>query len=209
MEIDETKLPESLFVTGEDGKKTLDLTRIKSQADVDAVLQAKEHVKTDFNAFKEKFKNVDINKYNSLISNELEQNKDILANPVYKNLEGQYNTLKGQMTELQQQIEKRNQDIFDSELKDSFRKIKGIQETAIDDVLFRAKQAGFTKTEKGILDKNGITIDSFAESLKSSAPHLFKKAVGANDSERLQNLASAVKNNSLTDVLKSCPTITK
>lgn len=204
--IDETQLPQTLFVTDENGEKKLDYSKIKTQADVDAVLTSKNHVKDEFNAFKQKFKNVDVNKYNSLLANELEQNKDILANPVYKNLQGKYGELQTQLQGLQKEILRRDQQIADSELKQQIRSFKGVEPTAVDDILYRLKTSGVTKTERGFLNSDGLNVETLLSKLQTQAPHLFKRTVGLRDEEKFKNMQEAYKNNSLKDVLANCPT---
>lgn len=205
MEIDETKLPQDLFVIDQEGKKTLDFSKIKTIQDVQNALNAKEHVKNELNTLKEKYKGVDLDKYNSLLAAELENNKDVLNNPVYKNLETQYNNLQTQLQSLQNEMKKRDEDIFKAELKDKIRSFKGVEVSAVDDILYRMTNAGFTKTEKGILSKEGQNVESYLENLKNDAPHLFKRTIGIRDQQRVERLQSATKNNSLLDVLKNCP----
>lgn len=206
--IDETKLPENLFVTGEDGTKTLDYSKIKTQADVDAVLTSKNHVKDQLNAFKQKYKGVDLAKYNDLLANELEANRDILANPVYKNLQGKYGELQNQLQGLQKEIQRRDQQIADSELKQQIRSFKGVEPTAVDDILYRLKSSGVSKTERGFLGTDGNNVETLLSKLQTQAPHLFKRTVGLRDEEKYNNRQQAFKNNSLRDVLANCPTKT-
>ena len=160
IEIDETKLPDGLLVEV-DGKKTIDFAKIKTQTDVDNVLNSKNHVKNELNNLKEKFKDVDIERYQALLAAELDQNKDVLKNPLYLNLENKFNALTQQYQGLQAEITKRDEAIIDNELKDFLRANKELQTSAIDDIFNRCKLAGFKKTEKGFLDGSGKTVDSF------------------------------------------------
>lgn len=200
IEIDETKLPAGLLVEV-DGKPTLDFSKIKTQSDVDNVLNSKNHVKTELNQLKEKYKDIDIDRYQALIAAELDQNKDILKNPLYLNMENKYNALNQQYTALQAEITKRDEAIIDNELKDILRSNKEIQASAIDDIFNRCKLAGFKKTEAGFLDGEGKTIDSFIESLKGNAKHLFKQTSSTHfNTEAIKN---SLKNNDLANIFAS------
>lgn len=194
IEIDETKLPEGLLVEV-DGKKTLDFSKIKTQSDVDNVLNSKQHVKTELNQLKEKFKDVDLERYQALLAAELDQNKDVLKNPLYLNLENKFNTLTQNFNDLQKEITKRDQAIVDNELKDLLRNNKELQVSAIDDIFNRIKLAGFTKTEKGFLDQEGKGVESFVESLKTTAPHLFKQT--SSSKYNVEAVKNGLKNNDL------------
>ena len=200
IEIDETKLPEGLLVEV-DGKKTLDFTKIKTQSDVDNVLNSKNHVKNELNELKNKFKDVDLDRYQALVAAELDQNKDVLKNPLYLNMENKFNTLSQQYTELQAEITKRDEAIIDNELKDFLRSNKEVQSSAIDDIFNRCKLAGFKKTEKGFLDTTGKTVDSFVEGLKNTAPHLFKNT--ATKQYNMEAVKNGLKNNNLQDIFAS------
>lgn len=200
IEIDETKLPAELLVEV-DGKKTIDFAKIKTQSDVDNVLNSKNHVKSELNSLKEKFKDVDIERYQALLAAELDQNKDILKNPLYLNLENKFNALTQQYQGLQSEITKRDEAIVDNELKDFLRANKELQISAIDDIFNRCKLAGFKKTEKGFLDAAGKTVDSFVDGLKTSAPHLFKQTNSAQfNTEAIKN---GLKNNDLQSIFAS------
>lgn len=194
IEIDETKLPKELLVEV-DGKQTLDLTKIKTQSDVDNVLNSKNHVKTELNQLKEKYKDVDLERYKSLLAAELDQNKDVLKNPLYLNLENKFNLLNQQYQTLEKELSDRDKAIIDNEMKEILRNNKEIQLTAVDDIFNRCKLAGFTKTEKGFLDANGKSIESFVDGLKSSASHLFKRT--SNSQFNAEALKSGLKNNDL------------
>lgn len=148
IEIDETKLPEGLLVEV-DGKKTLDFTKIKTQSDVDNVLNSKNHVKNELNSLKEKFKDVDLDRYQALLAAELDQNKDVLKNPLYLNMENKFNALTTQYAELQAELTKRDAAIIENELKDILRANKEIQTSAIDDIFNRCKIAGFKRQKQG------------------------------------------------------------
>lgn len=200
IEIDETKLPAELLVEV-DGKKTLDFTKIKTQSDVENVLNSKSHVKNELNSLKEKYKDVDLDRYQALIAAELDQNKDVLKNPLYLNMENKFNTLTQQYTALQAEITKRDEAIIDNELKDFLRSNKELQSSAIDDIFNRCKLAGFKKTEKGFLDAAGKTVDSFVDGLKTSAPHLFKNT--ANKQYNLEAVKNNLKNNDLNALFSS------
>lgn len=200
IEIDETKLPEGLLVEV-DGKKTLDFTKIKTQSDVDNVLNSKQHVKDELNNLKNKYKDVDLERYQTLIAAELDQNKDVLKNPLYLNLENKFNSLTNEFQTLQAEISKRDQAIIDNELKDLLRNNKELQTSAIDDIFNRCKLAGFNKTEKGFLDAAGKTVDSFVDGLKSSAPHLFKHT--ASKQFNTEALKNSLKNNDLQSIFAS------
>lgn len=195
VEIDESNLNDDVksLIEEKDGKNVLDVSKIKSQADIDRILQSKRHVDEELTSLKNKYKNVDVDQYNSLLSNQLEQNKDVLNNPVYKNLENKFNTLTEQYNNLNNELEKRNQAIIDGELKDIIRANKEIQPTAVDDIFYRIKVAGFSKTEKGFLSKDGKTVDAFIDDMKSTAKHLFKYTPSSKFNQ--ENLNNALKNN--------------
>ena len=197
IEIDETKLPEGLLVEV-DGKKTLDFTKIKTQTDVDNVLNSKNHVKNELNNLKEKFKDVDLDRYQALLAAELDQNKDVLKNPLYLNMENKFNALTTQYAELQAELSKRDAAIVENELKDILRANKEIQTSAIDDIFNRCKIAGFKKTEAGFLDPQGKTIETFIDSLKTNAQHLFKNT--ATKQYNQEAVKNSLKNNNLQDI---------
>lgn len=197
IEIDESLLPAELFIEV-DGKKTIDYTKIKTQLDVDNVLNSKNHVKNELNVLKEKYKDVDLERYKALIAAELDQNKDVLKNPLYLNLETKLGSLTSQYQELQNELLKRDQELIDAELKDSLRSNKEFQASAIDDIFNRCKLSGFKKTEKGFLNSAGKSLESFVEELKTSAPHLFKQTSGSQfNSEIIKN---GLKNNNLQSI---------
>lgn len=200
IEIDETKLPEGLLVEV-DGKKTLDFTKIKTQTDVDNVLNSKQHVKDELNQLKEKYKDVDLSRYQALIAAELDQNKDVLKNPLYLNMENKFNSLASQYSELKSELAKRDAAIVENELKDILRNNKELQTSAIDDIFNRCKLAGFTKTEKGFLNSEGITVDSYVNGLKTVAPHLFKNT--ASKTFNKEAVQKGLKNNDLQSIFAS------
>lgn len=193
--IDENNLNEDLkaLLTGEGETKTLDVSKLKSQADIDRILGAKQHVDTELSQLKAKYKDIDVENYQNLLAAQLEQNKDVLSNPVYKNLEQKFNTLTSQYTSLQAEITKRDEAIIDGEMKELLRNNKEVQPTAIDDLFYRAKTAGFKKTEKGFLNTDGITLDAFVDGLKTSAKHLFK--VSSSSKFNQENINQSLKNN--------------
>lgn len=200
IEIDETKLPQELLVEVE-GKKTLDFSKIKTQTDVDNVLNSKQHVKNELNTLKEKYKDVDLERYQTLVAAELENNKDVLKNPLYLNLENKFNTLTSEFQALQAEISKRDEAIIDNELKDTLRNNKELQASAIDDIFNRVKIAGFKKTSQGFLDAQGKTVDSFIEGLKNTAPHLFKQT--ASSKYNMEAVKNGLKNNNLQALFAS------
>lgn len=195
VQIDESNLSEDLksFITQDGDKNILDVTKLKTEADVQRVLQAKQHVDSELTQLKQKYKNVNVDEYDRLMQSQLEQNKDVLNNPVYKNLENKFNTLTEQYNNLNNELEKRNQAIIDGELKDIIRANKEIQPTAVDDIFYRIKVAGFSKTEKGFLSKDGKTVDAFIDDMKSTAKHLFKYTPSSKFNQ--ENLTNALKNN--------------
>lgn len=200
IEIDETKLPQELLVEV-DGKKTIDFSKIKTQSDVDNVLNSKQHVKSELNTLKQKFKDVDIQRYKALIEAELDQNKDVLKNPLYLNMENKFNALTTQYQQLQAEITKRDQAIVENQLKELLRSNKQLIGSAVDDIFNRAKLAGFTKTEKGFLDPSGKTVDSFINQMKTSAPHLFKQS--ASKVYNQEAVKNGLKNNDLQSIFAS------
>lgn len=143
VEIDESLLNEDLksLITGSGDKLTFDVSKLKSQADVDRILGSKRHVDDELSQLKAKYKDIDVDNYQSLLALQLEQNKDILNNPVYKNLETKYSQLDSQYKALEAEINKRDQALVDNELKDILRSFKDIQQTAIDDLFYRTKSA--------------------------------------------------------------------
>ena len=181
------------LISEKDGKNILDVSGIKTQGDIDRILQSKRHVDAELTSLKTKYKDVDIDQYKSLLESQLEANKDVLSNPVYKNLEGKFNTLTQQYNSLTAEIAKRDQILVDNELKEVIRGNKDIQQSAVDDIFYRLKSAGFEKTEKGFLDKEGKTVDSYIDSLKSSAKHLFKQTSSSRFNQ--QNINEALRNN--------------
>lgn len=201
--IDENNLNEDLkaLLTGEGETKTLDVSKLKSQADIDRILGAKQHVDTELSQLKAKYKDIDVENYQNLLALQLEQNKDVLSNPVYKNLEQKFNLLTSQYTELQSQITKRDEALIDGEMKELLRNNKEVQPTAIDDLFYRAKTAGFKKTEKGFLNTDGVTLDAFVDNLKTSAKHLFK--VSSSSKFNQENINQSLKNNDRTSLFQN------
>lgn len=195
VEIDDSSLNEDVksLIEEKDGKNILDVSKIKSQNDIDRILQSKRHVDQELSDLKNKYKGVDLEQYNTLLSNQLEQNKDILSNPVYKNLENKFNSLTNDYNSLKNEIEKRNAQLIDNEIKDAIRQNQSIQSSAVDDIFYRIKVAGFEKTEKGFLNKEGKNIDSFIDDLKTTAKHLFKYTPTSKFNQ--ENLNNALKNN--------------
>ena len=51
-------------------------------------------------SLKKKYKDVDLSRYQALIAAELDQNKDVLKNPLYLNMENKFNSLASQYSEL-------------------------------------------------------------------------------------------------------------
>ena len=193
--INDEQLNEDLksFITQDGDKNVLDVSKLKTEADVQRVLQAKQHVDSELTQLKQKYKNVNVDEYDRLMQSQLEQNKDVLSNPVYKNLESRYNTLTEQYNNLNNELEKWNQAIIDGELKDIIRANKEIQPTAGDDIFYRIKVAGFSKTEKGFLSKDGKTVDAFIDDMKSTAKHLFKYTPSSKFNQ--ENLTNGLRNN--------------
>lgn len=92
---------------------------------------------------------------------------------VSKFKEDEYNQLKNQLAELQKEKDELIQKNSDNDLKDQLRLFKGVIPEAIDDILEKAKKAGFKKTEVGYLDTNGKTLNDFFERLKTSHSYYF------------------------------------
>lgn len=176
LEIDDSQLTEDLksFIVEEGETKKLDVSKLKSQADIDRILGAKQHVDKELSDLKAKYKDVDLENYKSLLAQQLEANKDVLSNPIYKNLDSKYTQLLTDYTNLKNELSSRDQKLLDGELKELIRANAEIQQTALEDIFYRAKTSGFQKTEKGFLNSAGKTIDEFINELKPSAKHLFK-----------------------------------
>lgn len=176
LEIDDSQLTEDLksFIVEEGETKKLDVSKLKSQADIDRILGAKQHVDKELSDLKAKYKDVDLENYKNLLAQQLEANKDVLSNPIYKNLDSKYTQLLTDYTNLKNELSSRDQKLLDGELKELIRANAEIQQTALDDIFYRAKTSGFQKTEKGFLNSAGKTIDEFIQELKPSAKHLFK-----------------------------------
>jgi hypothetical protein len=92
---------------------------------------------------------------------------------VSKFKEEEYNQLKSQLEELQKEKDELIQKNADNDLKDQLRLFKGVIPEALDDILEKAKKAGFKKTEVGYIDQNGKTLDDFFERLKTSHSYYF------------------------------------
>lgn len=92
---------------------------------------------------------------------------------VSKFKEDEYNQLKAQLDALQKEKDELIQKNSDNDLKDQLRLFKGVIPEALDDILEKAKKAGFKKTEVGYLDTNGKTLEDFFERLKSSHSYYF------------------------------------
>lgn len=104
----------------------------------------------------------------------------------------EYNNLKQQLLDLQNEKDALLQQNADNELKDELRKFKGIIPEAIDDVLEKAKKIGFKKTEVGYLDDKGKTLESFFNELKSSRPYYF--GISSNKSIIPESLQKQIDN---------------
>jgi hypothetical protein len=176
LEIEDSQLTEDLkqFISEEGETKKFDVSKLKSQADIDRILGAKQHVDQELSALKAKYKDVDVENYKSLMAQQLEANKDVLQNPIYKNLDSKFTQLTADYQALKQELENRDTMILDSELKELIRGNTEIQQSAIEDLFYRAKCSGFQKTEKGFLNSQGKTVDEFINELKPTAKHLFK-----------------------------------
>lgn len=192
------------LIEEKDGKNIFDLSKLKTEADVQRVLQAKRHVDEELTSLKAKYKGIDVDQYNTLVAGQLEQNKDVLNNPVYKNLETKFNTLTSEYNTLKNEVAQREAQLIDNELKDVIRQNTSIVSTAADDIFYRAKMAGFEKTEKGFLSKDGKTVDAFIEDLKTSAKHLFKYTPTSKFNQ--ENLNNALKNNDRKALFESLKT---
>jgi hypothetical protein len=92
---------------------------------------------------------------------------------VEKFKEDEFESLKQQLAELQNEKEGLLKMQAQNELKDALRTFKGILPEALDDVLEKALKAGFKKTEVGYLDVNGKTLENFFEGLKSTHSYYF------------------------------------
>lgn len=176
LEIEDSQLTEDLkqFISEEGETKKFDVSKLKSQADIDRILGAKQHVDQELSALKAKYKDVDVENYKSLMAQQLEANKDVLQNPIYKNLDSKFTQLTADYQALKQELENRDTMILDTELKELIRGNTEIQQSAIEDLFYRAKCSGFQKTEKGFLNSQGKTVDEFINELKPTAKHLFK-----------------------------------
>lgn len=200
IEIDENAMNADIkaLIVSDGEKNTLDVSKLKSQADVDRILQSKRYVDSELSTLKTKYKDVDPEQYKELLAKELDANKDIMSNPIYKNLETKYNGLVSQVSELTKEIANRDAAIIDQELKEQLRANTSIQATAVDDLFYRAKTAGFQKTEKGFLNSEGQTLDVFIEGLKGTAKHLFKQTSISTFNK--ENLKQSLKNNDRTQL---------
>lgn len=110
--------------------------------------------------------------------NELKNLKSELAklkgeDSVSKFKEDEYNQLKAQLESLQKEKDELIQKNSDNDLKDQLRLFKGVIPEALDDILEKAKKAGFKKTEVGYLDSNGKTLENFFEGLKNTHSYYF------------------------------------
>ena len=200
IEIDENAMNADIkaLIVSDGEKNTLDVSKLKSQADVDRILQSKRYVDSELSTLKTKYKDVDPEQYKELLAKELDANKDIMSNPIYKNLETKYNGLVSQVSELTKEIANRDAAIIDQELKEQLRANTSIQATAVDDLFYRAKTAGFKKKKKGFLNSEGQTLDVFVESLKGTAKHLFKQTSMSTFNK--ENLKQSLKNNDRTQL---------
>jgi alanyl-tRNA synthetase len=98
-------------------------------------------------------------------------------------------TYEQQLAELQDQLSGTSKKLESVVLTDSVTKAAlahGVSETAIEDVLLRAKTSfkvvdGALTAADGVLDAKGkpLTVDSWVKSLNDKAPHLFKQSRGA------------------------------
>ena len=81
LEIEDSKLTEDLkaLIVEEGETKKLDVSKLKSQADIDRILGAKQHVDNELRDLKAKYKDVDLDNYKNLLSQQLENNKDVLS----------------------------------------------------------------------------------------------------------------------------------
>ena len=108
---------------------------------------------------------------NKLLKEEIAKLKG--EDSVSKFKEDEYESLKQQLADLQNEKDSLLKKQSENELKDALRTFKGVLPEALDDVLEKALKAGFTKTEVGYLDSNGKTLENFFEGLKSSHSYYF------------------------------------
>lgn len=108
---------------------------------------------------------------NKLLKEEIAKLKG--EDSVSKFKEDEYESLKQQLADLQNEKETLLKKQSENELKDVLRTFKGVLPEALDDVLEKALKAGFTKTEVGYLDTNGKTLENFFEGLKTSHSYYF------------------------------------
>lgn len=195
VEIDESKLNSELkaLISQDENGAKFDVSKLKSEQDVERVLNAKRNADNELSQYKAKYKDVDLNTYRSLMQAQLEQNKDVIDSPIYKNLETRYETLNSQFESLKNDLAKRDQEIQDNELRELIRANKEIQQSAVDDIFYRAKMSGFTKTEKGFLNKEGQSIAAYIEELKPNAKHLFKQTTSVHFNQ--ENISKSLKDN--------------
>jgi len=133
-------------------------------SEVQALLNAKNHEKEARKTAEAELKN--LREENAKLKGE---------DSVTKYNQEQYNQLKAELESLKKEKEDLEFKNSTNALKDELRKMNGLNQAAIDDVVDKALKRGFKKSDEvGLyLDKDGKTIDDFTNDLRNSHPYYF------------------------------------
>ena len=148
-----------------------------TQADIDALKQAKDHERDAANAANAKIKELE-KQILDLQSKNYGDEEKIKNAPLYKAMELENAKLTEDYSKLNNKIKEMTSKIEDSELATLIGKNEFILPSAIDDAVTQARAAGFQKTEKGWISSEGKSLVDFLNDLKTLKPHYWKRTVG-------------------------------
>lgn len=148
-----------------------------TQADMDAMKQAKDHERDAANAANAKVKELEKQILELQSKNYGDEDK-IKNAPLYKAMELENAKLTESYSKLNDKIIKMTAQIENTELASLIGKNEFILPTAIDDAVSQARVAGFQKTEKGWISSEGKSLNDFLDELKTAKPHYWKRTIG-------------------------------
>ena len=148
-----------------------------TQADMDAMKQAKDHERDAANAANAKVKELE-KKILELESKHYGDEDKVKNAPLFKAMELENAKLTEDNAKLNDKMMKMTTQIENTELADLIGKNPFILSTAIEDAVSHARAAGFQKTEKGWISSEGKSLNDFLENLKTEKPHYWKRTTG-------------------------------
>lgn len=149
-----------------------------TQADIDALMNAKNHERDERKAAEAKIKELETEILN--IKSKTYGDEDKIKNsPLFKNMEIEFNKLQNSYNQASSELTSLKTKLDEVDLGKELSKNDKILPSAIDDILLQMREAGFQKTEKGWLGKNGENVNDFVTNLQNTKPHYFKRSIGS------------------------------